>query len=67
MATPRKDTRTGSRGTRPRSLRIPTELWETTLANAEKNGETLTEVVLAAMVSYNRKADRKAKAEAGAA
>jgi predicted HicB family RNase H-like nuclease len=38
--------------TRPKSLRIPDDLWADALAAAKAEGKTLTEVVVAALERY---------------
>ena len=38
--------------TMPRSLRIPTELWDAALAKAQGEGVTLTAVVVKALERY---------------
>jgi hypothetical protein len=41
-----------SRGTLPRSLRIPDDVWQAALAKARTEGTTLTAVVVAALRRY---------------
>lgn len=43
------------------SFRCPPELWEETMDNAYAEGKTLTEVLIAQMVAYNKRQDRKAQ------
>ena len=38
--------------TPPRSVRIPTPLWEAAKAKAEERGETLTDVIVRALERY---------------
>lgn len=41
-----------SKGTMPRSLRIPPDLWNAAVAKAADNGTTVTAVVVAALREY---------------
>ena len=41
--------------TMPRSLRIPTDLWDAALAKAQADGVTLTAVVIKALERYVKK------------
>jgi hypothetical protein len=41
-----------SKGTRPRSLRVPPEVWEAALHRARTEGTTLTAVVVDALRRY---------------
>lgn len=41
--------------TMPRSLRIPTELWDAALAKAQAEERTLTDVVVKALERYVRR------------
>ena len=38
-----------------RSMRIPDEIWEPALVNTAAREETVTDVVLRALLEYNRK------------
>jgi hypothetical protein len=51
MATP--DTRRGDRSaTRVRAVRVSDEVWEASLEKAAANGETVADVIRAALIDY---------------
>ena len=41
-----------SRGTTHRTIRIPDEVWQPALAVAEREGDTLSEIVRRALIAY---------------
>lgn len=41
-----------SKGTPPRSVRIPADLWQAARATASRRGETVTDIIVKALRSY---------------
>lgn len=46
--------RTGNGNTKPRSLRVPDDIWQAALSKAKREGTTLSAVVVAFLKDYAR-------------